>query len=145
MAGSEPDPRTPSAQPERHRRTRRDHASEIAEDYVEAVAGLIADRGECRVSDLAERFAVSHVTVSRTVARLVRDGLAETEPHRPVTLTPVGARLAEACRDRHETVLRFLRALGVAEATAQLDAEGIEHHVSRDTLAAMRRFADRVD
>ena len=136
-AGPEPPP------PERHRRTRRDHASETAEDYVEAIDEVIGSRGECRVSDLADRFAVSHVTVTRTVGRLVRDGLAETARGRPVTLTPVGSRLAEACRERHETVLRFLRALGVSETTAQLDAEGIEHHVSTETLAAMRRLADR--
>ena len=124
----------------RHRRTRRDHASETAEDYVEAIDDLIRARGRCRVSDLADRFSVSHVTVTRTVARLVRDGLAETAPRRPVTLTPIGERLAASCRRRHAAVLDFLRALGVPEAVAQLDAEGIEHHVSDETLAAMRRF-----
>ncbi len=132
----------PPVRPERHRRTRRDHATEVAEDYVEAIDELIRARGECRVSDLAGQFSVSHVTVSRTVGRLVRDGLAETVPRAPITLTPAGAALAAACRDRHAAVLRFLRALGVPERVAQLDAEGIEHHVSPATLAAMRRFAD---
>ncbi|NNJ26783.1 manganese-binding transcriptional regulator MntR [Alienimonas chondri] len=131
------------AAPERHRRTRRDHASETAEDYVEAIREVIETRGACRVSDLAERFSVSHVTVTRTVGRLVRDGLAETAPRAPITLTPVGARLASACRERHLAVLAFLRALGVSEPAAQLDAEGIEHHVSEETLAAMRRFVQQ--
>ena len=127
----------------RHRRTRRDHATEVAEDYVEAIGDLIRARGECRVSQLAERFCVSHVTVTRTVGRLVRDGLAETAPREPVALTPAGAALAARCRDRHATVLRFLRALGVPDPVAQLDAEGREHHVSGETLAAMRQFAVR--
>ena len=135
---------TPDA-PHRHRRTRRDHATETAEDYVEAIDDLIAARGACRVADLAGRFSVSHVTVTRTVGRLVRDGLAETAPRAPVTLTAAGAELAAACRDRHAAVLRFLRALGVPEAAAQADAEGIEHHVSPATLAAMRRFAETAD
>ena len=39
-----------------------------------------------------------------------------------------------------ETLGEFLRKLGVDEATAQADAEGIEHHVSPATLRAMRRF-----
>ncbi|MFH5803718.1 manganese-binding transcriptional regulator MntR [Alienimonas sp. DA493] len=133
-------PRPPGAAPHRHRRTRKDHATEVAEDYVEAIAELISKRGECRVSHLAERFSVSHVTVTRTVGRLVRDGLAETTPRAPITLTPAGAELAAACRDRHAAVLRFLLALGVPEAVAQVDAEGIEHHVSPETLAAMRGF-----
>ncbi len=101
---------------------------------------LIRLRGECRVSQLAERFSVSHVTVTRTVGRLVRDGLAETAPRAPVTLTPAGTALAAACRARHAVVLRFLHALGVPDAVAQADAEGIEHHVSPETLAAMRRY-----
>jgi DtxR family manganese transport transcriptional regulator len=37
-------------------------------------------------------------------------------------------------------VLAFLRALGIDESTARIDAEGIEHHVSPATLRAMERF-----
>jgi len=39
-------------------------------------------------------------------------------------------------------VVDFLLAIGVDEATAHQDAEGIEHHVSDATLAAMARFLD---
>jgi DtxR family manganese transport transcriptional regulator len=46
--------------------------------------------------------------------------------------------MAEASRERHAVVLQFLRTLGVSEDTALSDAEGIEHHVSEETLAAMR-------
>ena len=45
-----------------HQRTRRDHSTETAEDYVEAVAEIIAERVSCRLVDLAEYFGVSHVT-----------------------------------------------------------------------------------
>ncbi len=126
-----------------HRRTRRDHAAETAEDYVEAVAETVAARGACRVIDLAERFGVSHVTVVRTVARLERDGLVTTEPYKPIELTAAGAALAADCRERHETVLRFLISIGVTPATAAIDAEGIEHHVSDETLRRFREIADR--
>lgn len=127
---------------DRHERVRAAHAAETAEDYAEAIAELIAGRGVCRVVDLAERFGVSHVTVTRTVARLVRDGVASTEPYKPITLTAKGARLAAAARERHETVVAVLVALGVDRATAEQDAEGIEHHVSPRTLAVFRRFAE---
>ena len=50
--------------------TRSRHASETAEDYVEAVMEMIEEKGECRVLDLARYFNVSHVTVSRIVKRL---------------------------------------------------------------------------
>jgi DtxR family transcriptional regulator, manganese transport regulator len=37
-------------------------------------------------------------------------------------------------------VEKFLLHLGVSAATARVDAEGIEHHVSVETLRAMGRF-----
>ncbi|WP_231742857.1 manganese-binding transcriptional regulator MntR [Stieleria varia] len=115
-------------------RTRRDHASETAEDYVEAIDDVLREREVCRASDLAKCFAVSHVTVHRIVARLKDEGLLETEPYRPITLTAKGKRLAKKARERHELVYEFLLAIGVAPATAAVDAEGIEHHVSSETL-----------
>ena len=125
------------------RRTRRDHASETAEDYVEAIAEVAAEHGQCRGADLARQFAVSHVTVIKTIARLQAEGLVETEPYGPVALTAKGRRLASASRQRHEIVLRFLKAIGVDDQTAHADAEGIEHHVSKATLECFRKEIER--
>jgi DtxR family transcriptional regulator, manganese transport regulator len=129
--------------PNRHERTRRDHASETAEDYVEAIDEFIETTGHCRLTDLAGRFAVSHVTANRTIARLQREGLVATEPYGPVELTSEGIKLAKVAKQRHEIVLQFLTTLGVSEDTAAIDAEGIEHHVSEETLVAMTRFIDK--
>ena len=131
--------------PTPHRRTRADHASEIAEDYCEAIAQIDVEGRGCRVTDLAGRFGVSHVTVVRTIKRLERDGLVRTEPRRPIHLTTSGRRLAARCRERHEIVQRFLVALGVDPRVASVDAEGIEHHVSPSTLARFRAFLERED
>lgn len=127
----------------RFRRTRQDHSRELAEDYVELIGALIAEKGEARAVDLAERLGVSHVTVSRTIQRLVRDGLATTQPYRSVHLTQAGESLAAASRARHELVVAFLLKLGVPSGNAEEDAEGIEHHVSEETLEAMRRYLSR--
>ena len=123
-----------------HARTRRDHATELAEDYVEAIDDLISANGSCRVTDLARHFGVSHVTAHRTIARLVRDGFADTQRYAPVTLTRKGRNLARKSRERHEIVRQFLLAHGISEQTATLDAEGIEHHVSPETLRVMQQF-----
>jgi DtxR family transcriptional regulator, manganese transport regulator len=125
-----------------HRRTRRDHAAETAEDYVEAISQVLADRGVCRVVDLAKRFDVSHVTVTKIVARLKESGLVTSEPYRPLELTDAGRRLAARSRKRHEVVFQFLLSIGVPESTAAIDSEGIEHHVSSETLEAMRAFVE---
>lgn len=127
-------------QPNRHSRVRSDHATELAEDYVEAIADQIESAGSCRAVDLAAQFEVSHVTVNRTISRLQRDGFVTTEPYAPIELTATGTRLAKAARRRHEIVHQFLLSLGVSEAVADIDSEGIEHHVSPETLAAMKKF-----
>jgi DtxR family manganese transport transcriptional regulator len=116
--------------------TRREHAHEIAEDYVEAIADLVAEKGEARVVDLAKRLGVTHVTVNRTIGRLQKARLVTSQPYRAIFLTEQGRDLAAACKSRHKTVAAFLRSLGIPERVAQRDAEGIEHHVSPETLAA---------
>jgi DtxR family manganese transport transcriptional regulator len=133
--------RAESAQADVFRRTRHEHALETAQDYVEAIADLTASSGEARAVDLAHRFGVAHVTVVRTLGRLQRDGYISMRPYRSIFLTEKGARVAEESRRRHELVVAFLRRIGVPEQIAQSDAEGIEHHVSPETLAAFKKFA----
>jgi DtxR family manganese transport transcriptional regulator len=132
-------PRSAETQAAALRRTRIEHAAETAQDYAEAIADLCAIHGEARAVDLAHRLGVSHVTVVRTVARLQRDGYLSTRPYRSIFLTEKGSRLAEESRRRHDIVLSFLRSLGVPDEIAEIDAEGIEHHVSPETLAAFKR------
>lgn len=124
-------------------RIRSDHRSELIEDYVELIADLIDGKGEARVVDLASRLGVTSATVNAQVSRLQRDGLVHSEPYRSIFLTEHGRALAEACRRRHGIVLAFLRAVGVPEEAARRDAEGIEHHVSAETLTSFERFVSR--
>jgi len=128
-----------------HERTRSDHAREIAEDYVELIDDLIAECGEARAVDMAKRLGVTQVTVTKTIERLKKDGWVTSEPYRSVFLTDKGKELADYVRARHEMVLEFLLKLGVPRADAEADAEGIEHHISPKTLAAMRKYVDRRD
>lgn len=128
---------------DRFRDTRAAHKDETAEDYVEAIAQIIDERGEARVKDLAAFMGVSHVTVSRILKRLQDDeGLVRTDKYKPVELTEAGRALAEHSRQRHEIVLKFLLAVGVPSRQAAIDAEGIEHHVSEATIKAMKRVMD---
>ncbi len=121
-------------------KVRADHSRETAEDYVEGISDIIHRQGTCRVKDRAKQMGVSHVTVVRTIARLAKDGLAMSEPYRPIRLTAKGERLAARSRQRHELVLSFLLALEVGPIDAARDAEGIEHHVSPATLKRMKSF-----
>jgi DtxR family transcriptional regulator, manganese transport regulator len=125
------------------RRTRKDHAGELQADYVELIADLLDERGEARGNDIALRLGVANATVVKMLKRLQDGGLVTQEPYRPIHLTEQGWRLAEIGRRKHIIVEKFLLTLGVSTETARIDSEGIEHHVSEETLKAMARFIAR--
>lgn len=125
---------------ESFRQVREAHRLELIEDYVELISDLIADGGEARQVDIAARLGVAQPTVAKVLKRLVRQKLVVQKPYRGVFLTESGEQLAAASRERHRTVEDFLLALGVDPDTARRDAEGIEHHVSEQTLAVFGAF-----
>ena len=121
-------------------RIRLAHQSEVAEDYVEMISDLIEETGEARTVDLAARFGVTSPTVNAIVRRLQRENLVETRPYRSIFLTEAGKALAESSRARHQIVRDFLVTIGVPETIAEEDAEGVEHHVSEETLAVFAQI-----
>ena len=124
-------------------RIRRAHQSEVAEDYVEMIADLIAETGEARTVDLAARFGVTSPTVNAIIQRLQREDLVETRPYRSIFLTEAGQALAKEARARHRIVRDFLVAIGVPETIAEEDAEGIERHVSAETLMVLVKITNQ--
>ncbi len=116
------------------------HRSEMVEDYVELIADLIHLNGSARPKDISERLGVTKPSVTKNLAKLKREKLINHVPYRSITLTEEGRQLANACRERHRTVVDFLIALGVSAKTAEHDAEGIEHHVSDETLQVFAQF-----
>lgn len=121
------------------RQTREAQRGALVEDYIELIADLIDDGNEARQVDIAARLGVSQPTVAKMLSRLAADGLVSRKPYRGVFLTEAGRRVADDTRNRHQTVEAFLKSLGVSPETARIDAEGIEHHVSAETLEAFRR------
>ncbi len=129
----------PEQQAEHNRRTRAALQTAVAEDYVELIADLIETTGEARAADIARRLGVTQASVAKMVARLHQGGLVTTQPYRAIFLTDEGRRIAVASKRRHEIVVAFLLDIGVGEDAARADAEGLEHHVSAETLAAFER------
>jgi len=119
---------------------RQAHQMESTEDYVELIDDLINTHGEARLVEVAERFGISQPSAGKTIARLQREGYVTSEPYRSIFLTHKGKSLAAAVRERHDLVYRFLRCIGVSEDVAKIDSEGVEHHVSGETLDAFQRI-----
>ena len=114
--------------------------TETAEDYTEMIADLIKETGEARAVDLARHFGVTGPTVNSIIRRLVREGLVESKPYRSIFLTDKGKLLADYCKKRHDIVYDFLIKIGVNENIAKNDAEGLEHHVSSETLSVFEKY-----
>jgi DtxR family manganese transport transcriptional regulator len=131
-----------AAHAESFRHARQARSTILLEDYIELIADLIQDRNEARQIDIAARLGVAQPTVARMLVRLADEGLVTRRPYRGVFLTEKGKRLARASRERHRIVQAFLLSIGVSAETARLDAEGIEHHVSAETLEIFRKLAE---
>ena len=122
------------------RQVREAHRRELIDDYVELISDLIREVGEARQVDMAARLGASQPTVAKMLKRLASVGLIEMIPWRGVFLTPEGEKLAQESRERHQLVENFLLVLGVSPEIARRDAEGMEHHVSEETLVKFREF-----
>jgi DtxR family manganese transport transcriptional regulator len=112
------------------------------EDYLEVVYELIQRKGYARSSDIAEQLDVKSASVTNMLQKLHGMGLIVYERYRGLTLTNSGERLARSIQQKHLTILKFLRILGIEEKIAQSDAEGIEHHVHKNTIDRIGRFVD---
>lgn len=127
---------------QRHERVRRQHSNELAQDYVEAIHER-QDRGKpTRVTDLQSIFGVSHVSVIRALKRFEDRGLLVRSTEDGLQLTEAGEEMARQSAERHELVVDFFVALGVSRPQAEADAEGVEHHLSSESLAAIRRYLE---
>ena len=120
--------------------TRKVHENELAEDYVELIADLISKEGEARIVDIADHLGISKATVNQTVNRLVKKGLLTSKPYRSIHLTKKGKNIASIAKKRHSIVYEFLVSIGLNKEIAELDSEGIEHHVSEKTLEYLKKL-----
>ncbi|NNC89899.1 MAG: transcriptional regulator MntR [Akkermansiaceae bacterium] len=112
------------------------------DDYLEQILHLIEEKGYARPMDISERLEISQASVTNMLQRLDAEGLVDHEKYRGATLTEEGHRIARAIVDRHELLTEFLRLFGIDEDTIYRDVEGMEHHVSRATLNAIRAVTE---
>ncbi|OED31176.1 transcriptional regulator MntR [Planococcus maritimus] len=111
------------------------------EDHIEIIYSLIEQKGYARVSDIAEALSVLPSSVTKMVQKLDKDGYLIYERYRGLMLTPKGQKLGKRLLQRHDLLEQFLRLIGVDEDKIYEDVEGIEHHLSWNSID---RIADLV-
>jgi Mn-dependent DtxR family transcriptional regulator len=115
--------------------------SQTAEDYLERIHELIEEKGYARVVDIASSLDVKQASVTSMVQKLGELGYLNYEKYRGLVLTEKGKAVATGIQQRHETLARFFSLFGLDGATQQRDIEGIEHHLSPDTVAILADLA----
>ena len=131
---------TRSSNPQNFLTTKNRKSIELFEDYVEAINEILLKKGSVKNVDLCKYFGVSNATVSKNIQRLKKEELVESEKYKNIFLTKNGKMLAEKSNTRHEILYKFLTKLGVPEKIAEVDSEGMEHHMSKETLNMMKKF-----
>ncbi len=115
--------------------------SQSAEDYLERIHELIEEKGYARVVDIASSLKVRQASVTSMVQKLGDLGFLKYEKYRGLILTEPGREVARRIKRRHETLARFFSLFGLNEDTQRKDIEGIEHHLSPETLATLADLA----
>jgi Mn-dependent DtxR family transcriptional regulator len=119
--------------------------TQSAEDYLERIHALIEEKGYARVVDIASSLQVKQASVTGMVQKLGELGYLNYEKYRGLILTDKGKTVACNVQKRHETLSRFFSLLGIDPETQKKDIEGIEHHLSPETvdmLSDLARFLE---
>ncbi len=125
------------------KKVRNSHKTENTEDYLELIAELLNTKGEARIVEIANKLGIAQATANKTIQRLNNQGFIQKEPYRSIFLTLKGQKIASRSKKKHNTVYQFLKNLGLDSKTAEVDSEGIEHHVSEKTLKKMEQFNNK--
>ena len=114
---------------------------ESGEMYIETIHVLTKRNGAVRSIDICEEIGYSKPSVSRAIGILKKNGYITVDKKGYITLTESGEALANKIYERHTLLTKFLCAIGVDEATASEDACRIEHIISDESFAAIKRCA----
>ena len=112
---------------------------ESGEMYLEAILVLSRQSGFVRSIDVGEYLGYSKPSVSRAMGLLRKGGLITMEKDGGLLLTDAGRAIAEKIYERHTVLSQGLISLGVPEEIAVEDACKIEHVISDETFAIIKR------
>jgi Mn-dependent DtxR family transcriptional regulator len=117
-------------------------ATPSMEDYLERIYMLIDEKGYARVSDIAEGLEVHPSSVTKMIQKLDKDNYLIYEKYRGLIMTTKGKKMGKRLADRHQLLELFLNTIGVQEDNIYKDVEGIEHHLSWDSITCIESLVE---
>lgn len=118
--------------------------SEPNEDYLERICELLEKKSYARVSDVAEELGVKPASVTKMLQKLEIDGYVIRESYRGFSLTEAGKIIGDKVHKRHEILFEFLTLIGVSKKVAESDVDGLEHHLSDESVEKLKKVIEKL-
>ena len=113
--------------------------NESAENYLETILILSQKRPVVRAVDIAAELDFKKSSVSVAMKKLRQNEHIIVSPEGFITLTESGREIAERIYERHQVISAWLARRGVDPKVAAEDACRIEHVISAETFAAIKK------
>lgn len=113
--------------------------TEAVENYLETILILSKAQPDVHAIDICSYLGYSRPTVSIILKKMRDDGLVNVDSNNHITLTENGKNIAERIYDRHNILSAFFILLGVKKDQALDDACKIEHDLSDETYALLKK------
>ena len=114
--------------------------NESAENYLETILMLCKTHPVVRSVDIATEMGFKKSSVSVAMKNLREGNHITVTKEGFIYLTESGKEIAEMIYERHELLSNWLITLGVEAHTATEDACRIEHDMSPETFAAIKKY-----
>lgn len=113
---------------------------ESGEMYLETILILSKEKSMVRAIDISEYMNFSKPSVSRAISILKDSGFLIVDRHSgAITLTDFGLERARNIYEKHRVISAYLISLGVDEQVATEDACKMEHVISDESFAAIKK------
>lgn len=113
---------------------------ESMEMYLETILVLSKELTNVRAIDIVKKMDFSKPTVSIALKKLKESDYVDIDDNNYIHLTSKGLQVAQDILEKHEVLTAFLMKIGVSQENAAKDACKIEHDITDETFACIKKF-----
>lgn len=113
---------------------------ESAEMYLKTIYILSLEHEHVRSIDISRQMHYSKPSITRAMKNLSSEDYITIDDNGYITLTVKGDQIARKIYERHEVLYKLFIRIGIDPRTAYDDACKIEHVISDETFAAIRKL-----
>lgn len=118
--------------------------SKALEEYIKTMYVLKNQKGEIRVTDIADKMCCSKASVTKALNSLKEKDLVEYEAYGEIKLTKEAEEIAQKTLEAYDIVyLFFNEILEIKSDEAKEEAEKIKSIISDETLNKLARYTHK--